>query len=219
MKDVAVIWDMDGVIADTAPAHYASWKQAFGRRGVRFTEEQFRLGFGRRNDAIIKGVLGPDVPDDVMQAISLEKEEVFRGSVRWGIQALPGVMPLMFGLEELGVKMAVASSAPMDNLRLLIDVLEIGRFIQVVVCDQDVKHGKPDPEVFLVAACRLGVEPRHCLVIEDAVAGVQGSHAAGMKCLAVTNSHSREALSEADMVVDSLEEVDAKGALRLLGDR
>lgn len=215
-KGLAVIWDMDGVIADTAPAHYASWRQAFGHRGVSFTEEQFRLGFGRRNDAIIKGVLGADVPKDVMRAISLEKEEAFRASARRGMKALPGVLPLMSGLKKRGVKMAVASSAPMDNLRLLINVLEIGRFIQVVVCDQDVKHGKPDPEVFLVAAQRLGIGPRRCLVIEDAVAGVLGAHAAGMKCVAVTNSHPRQALKDADLVIDSLQEVDATAVLKLL---
>ena len=158
------------------------------------------------------------MPDDALQAISVEKEEAFRSIARNGIGLLLGVKTLMDGLKELGVKMAVASSAPLENLRLLIDALGIAPIIQVVVCDQDVKHGKPHPDVFLVAASRLGVEPGNCLVIEDAVAGVQGAHAAGMKSLAVTNSHPRHALREATLVVDSLEEVDATSVLSLLDE-
>lgn len=215
-RAMAVLWDMDGVIADTAPAHYAAWEQTFRRQGIRFSPEQFRASFGMRNDAIIRGVLGSRVADDLIRAISVEKEAVFRQLVKEGVRPLPGVLPLMANLKELGVKMAIASSAPMENLRLLIDVLGIAPFIQAVVCAQDVKRGKPDPEVFLTAARRLGVEPTRCLVIEDAVAGVRGCHTAGMRCLAVTNSHPRQALAEADHIVDSLEEVEAASLLRLL---
>lgn len=214
----AVIWDMDGVIADTAPYHFAAWQGLASKLGRAFAEDDFRHTFGLRNDDIVRYIMGQDISPDEIWALSARKEASFRAKIREGITPLPGVVPLLEGLSQAGFKMAIASSAPMENIALIAERLNIGRHFKAIVSEKDVTVGKPDPQVFLIASQRLGLPPRCCLVIEDAVAGVRAARAADMRCLAVTNSHPRESLAEADLVVDSLEEVDAAAIEALIGD-
>ncbi|GAH29295.1 unnamed protein product [marine sediment metagenome] len=117
------------------------------------------------------------------------------------------MIKLITSLEEQGFKMALASSAPIENIQLLNTGLGIDNYFQTIISDKDVTEGKPSPQGFLLAAQRLGVEPRNCVVIEDAVAGVTAAKRAGMHCLAITNTHPRRSLAEADLIVDTLEGV------------
>ena len=213
----AVIWDMDGVIADTAPLHFAAWQEVFGKRGRDFTPEEFRHGFGLRNDAIIARFLGDGIAPEERDAISSEKERGFRRRLGSKIKPLPGVVELMRSLAGRGFKMSLASSAPRENIQLLVKALGIGGFLQVVVSGDEVSQGKPSPDTFLMAAEKLGVGPEGCIVIEDAVAGVEAAKRAGMKCLAVTNTHPKEGLAAADLVVDTLSGIDAITLERLIG--
>lgn len=206
-KTKAVIWDMDGVIADTAPYHLKAWQQVFQKRGVNFTENDFRRNFGQRNDTIIKNVLGESVSLSEIDAIAGEKEKNFRQSVRQHIIPLPGAVELMKSLKEYGFSMALASSAPIENIRLIFGGLDINDCFQAIVFGREVKEGKPSPQGFLLAAEKLGVAPQNCIVVEDAVAGITAAKRAGMRCLAVTNTHPRTRLMEADLIVDTLEAV------------
>jgi beta-phosphoglucomutase len=206
----AVIWDMDGVLADTASYHFLAWKETFAKRGINFTEADFRLGFGIRNDAIIRNTLGEKTTDDEIATIAREKEITFRRLIGQDIKPLPGVLELLSQLHEKGIKMAIASSTVIENIRLIVGSLGIGKYFQAIITGHDVTEGKPSPQVFLVAAQRLGVEPQNCLVFEDAVAGVKAAKSAGMHCVAITSSHPREKLAEADLIVDSLAEVSVK---------
>ncbi len=212
----ATIWDMDGVIADTAPYHLAAWQQAFQKRGVNFTKENFRHNFGQRNDTIIRNILGQSTPQSEIDAIAKEKEITFRNEVRKNIKPLPGAIELIKSLRERGFKIALASSAPTENIELLIGGLAIKKYFHVLVSGRDVAEGKPSPQGFLLAAQRLGVAPENCIVIEDAVAGVTAAKRAGMRCLAVTSTHPRESLNQADLVVDSLEEISVNNLEELL---
>jgi beta-phosphoglucomutase family hydrolase len=213
----AVIWDMDGVIADTAPYHLSAWQEIFGKRGVKFTVEDFRHSFGRRNDTIIRKTLGEKTAQDEIEAIAGEKEATFRRMIGQKIRPLPGAVELLQSLKQNGVKMALASSTPIENIRLITGSLGIANCFQAIVTGHDVTEGKPRPEVFLLAAQRLGVKPGNCVVIEDAVAGVTAAKRAGMHCVAVTSTHSRQSLKEADLIVKTLEEIsinDLEGLLR-----
>ncbi len=207
IKARAVIWDMDGVIADTAPYHLKAWQKVFQKSGVNFTEDDFRHNFGQRNDTIIKNILGEQVSQSEMETIAREKEKTFRKVVGQNITPLPGAIKLMKSLGEHGFKMAIASSAPMENIRLVTQGLGIDNYFHSIVTGQDVTEGKPSPQGFLLAAKKLGVEPEDCIVIEDAVAGVTAAKRAGMHCIAVTNTHPRENLMEADLVLYTLEGV------------
>jgi beta-phosphoglucomutase family hydrolase len=212
----AVIWDMDGVIADTARHHFQAWREVFQKIGVDFTEDRFRESFGQRNDTIIGKVLGGKVSRAQAEAISLEKEAGFRRRIRQDLRPLPGVLELMKSLAGSGFRMAVASAAPRENIELLTGGLGIADCFRAVVSAEDVTAGKPNPQVFQLAARKLGVEPGRCLVIEDAVAGVDAAKRAGMRCLAVTNTHPGDSLDGADMVVDSLARVSVDDIVKLL---
>ena len=215
-KTKAVIWDMDGVIADTAPYHFRAWRHVFQKRGVSFTETDFRRNFGQRNDTIIKNVLGGDLSLSEVDAIASEKEKTFRHSIRQNIKPLPGAVKLVKLLKEHGFNQALASSAPMENIRLILRGLGISNCFDVIVWGREVKEGKPSPQGFLLAAKKLGIVPVGCIVIEDAVAGVTAAKRAGMCCLAVTNTHPRTSLMEADLVVETLEEIGVNDLEELL---
>ena len=215
-KDKAVIWDMDGVIADTGPYHCTAWQQVFHKRGVNFTEEDFRHHFGQRNDTIIRNTMGQDIPQSDLETVIHEKETTFRDLVRHSIKALPGAINLIKSLAGHGLKVALASSAPPENINLLIAGLGIKDYFQVIVSGTDVIEGKPSPQGFLLAAHRLGVKSDNCVVVEDAVAGVAGAKRAGMRCIAVTNTHPRESLLEADLIIDTLEAVTVEDIEKLL---
>lgn len=198
---------MDGVIADTAPYHFKAWQEVFQKRGVNFTEEDFKRNFGQRNDTIIRNNIGRSISTGEVDAIASEKEENYRQRVRQNIKPLPGAIELIGSLKKHGVKMAIASSAPVENIQLVTRGLGIDKCFQVIVWGREVTEGKPSPLGFLLAAQKLEVEPKNCVVIEDAVAGVTAAKRAGMECLAVTNTHSRMSLTEADLVVDTLETI------------
>ena len=203
----AVIWDMDGVIADTGPYHFKAWQEVFQKRGITFTEEDFRHYFGQRNDTIIRNVLGKGLSPSEVDAIVDEKEINYRQRVRQNIKPLPGAIKLLKSLSEYGFKIALASSAPMENIQLVTQGLGINNYFHSIVSGRDVTEGKPSPQGFLLAAKKLGIAPQNCIIIEDAVAGVTAAKRAGMRCIAVTNTHPRESLTGADLVIDTLETV------------
>lgn len=216
MKSKAVIWDMDGVIADTGEKHFQSWQTVFSRRGIDFTEKQFRHNFGQRNDNIIQTVLGVSVPPEEMDTIAREKEMNFRTRIGADLKPFPGAIPLMASLKEHGFRMAVASSGPRQNIELIVRTLGIGGYLEVIVAGRDVSESKPSPQIFLLAAEKLGVAPACSVVIEDSTAGVTAAKRGGMYCLAVATTHPRESLSEADLVVDTLEAVTAADLDKML---
>ena len=215
-KNRAVIWDMDGVIADTAPYHFKAWQEVFQKRGVSFTEEDFRRNFGQRNDTIIRNVLGDGVSPSEIDTIAGEKERDFRQRVSQHIKPLPGAIKLLKLLGKHGFKIALASSAPIENIRLVTQGLGINNCFHSIVSGRDVAEGKPNPQVFLLAAQKLGVKPKNCIVIEDAVAGISAAKRAGMRCLAITNTQPKTSLMEADLIVDTLEAVSVSDLEQLL---
>lgn len=206
----AVIWDMDGVLADTAPHHLLAWQETFAKRGINFTEADFKRGFGVRNDAIIKNTLGEQVTPEEIEAIAREKEATFRRIIGKDIKPLPGALELVKALDEGGISMAIASSTTIENIHLIVGSLGIADYFKAVITGHDVTEGKPSPQVFLLAAQRLGAEPKKCIVVEDAVAGVKAAKSADMYCVAVSNSHPQEKLKQADLIVASLEMVTVK---------
>jgi beta-phosphoglucomutase family hydrolase len=210
----AVLWDLDGVIADTAVYHYKAWVDVFGKMGKTFTEEQFMGHFGQRHDTIIHSVLG-DVPEDKFDAITEEKQENYRRRVAENIKPMPGAIELIKSLRHNGIKTAIASSAPPENVDIIVRGLGIEGCFDAYARGTEVAEGKPSPLVFLLAAEKLGVRPASCVVIEDAIAGVAAAKNAGMKCIAVTNSHPAEKLREADLIVDTLEKVGVGDIKRL----
>lgn len=206
---------MDGVIVDTEEFHYRSWRRLFSELGKRLTKKQFLERFGMKSVEILRLSLGQRPPEE-LTGLARRKEEYYRQEASGKVKALPGVLSTIEQLRRAGFRMALASSAPLVNINLIIDSLGMRDCFDAIVSGDEVKAGKPDPEVFLEAARRLGVPPMRCVVFEDAIAGVQAAKAAGMHCVAVTNSNPRDRLVAADVVVDSLEEIPFQRLERLL---
>jgi len=211
----AVIWDLDGVIIDSADEHRQAWQRLAREEGITFTDADFWATFGKRNDDIIATIWGP-LPPERVQELANRKESYFRELIRKTAAPLPGAMELMRWLHEAGFAQALASSTPIENIKLISDVLGLEKYLSVLVSGETVARGKPAPDIFLKAAEELGIEPIHCVVIEDAVAGVQAAHAAGMRCIAVAGNRDLPGLREAELMVRSLTEVDVE-RVRSLG--
>ena len=205
----AVIWDLDGVIIDSAQEHRLAWQRLAREEGVPFTDTDFWATFGKRNDDIIAIQWGP-LPPQQVKLLADRKENYFRELIRKTAAPLPGSIELMRGLHEAGFRQALASSAPIENIQLISDALGLERYLTALVSGETVPHGKPAPDIFLKAAQALDIEPPYCLVIEDAVAGVQAAHAAGMRCISVAGNRDLPGLRQAELMVKSLTEVDVK---------
>ena len=210
-SESGVIWDMDGTLVDTADLHFAAWSIVARELDYPFTKADFAATFGRRNPEIIQHLFQKPFSETEMAELADRKESLYREAARAGITLLPGVRPLLEALGRNGIRQAIGSSAPRANLELILELTDTRHFFDAVVSMEDTTQGKPDPQVFLVAAAKLGVPPHRCTVIEDAVAGVQAAKAGGMTCIGVTTGGhaTAEALQAAgaDFVTASLEHV------------
>lgn len=202
----AVLWDMDGVIVDSYDGHYQAWQRTFNELGHHLTEDEFARTFGMNNRLILYTILNRKLPEEEFQAISDRKEEYFRSSIRGRAQVLPGVADWLECFKTQGIKQAVASSAPQANIDAMLDELGIRGYFQAEAAGAAIR-GKPDPAVFLLAAELLNTPPQACLVIEDAIAGVEAARRGGMKCVAVLTTNSAEKLYAADVIVNDLTEL------------
>jgi beta-phosphoglucomutase len=217
----AAIWDVDGTLVDTAELHFRAWVELASAIKKPFSRADFAATFGRRNPEIIRRLFEPDADDRTVTALGERKEEIYRAAAaREGVALLPGVRDLLDGIKGLGWPQAVGSSAPRANLEMILAATATAADFAAVVAAEDTTRGKPDPQVFQVAAARLDVPPESCVVFEDAVAGVEAAKAAGMRCVAVrfVVHHSAEALraAGADRVVEGLTEITAADVRRLL---
>jgi HAD superfamily hydrolase (TIGR01509 family) len=196
-----VLWDLDGTLIDSRDQHWRSWREALTAEGFSVTEAQFRATFGQRNDAILSGWLGDAATAQQIARIGENKERRFRELVaREGALLLPGVTGWVRQLGDAGWRQAIASSAPRLNVEVEHAALGLEGLFTALVSAEDVHHGKPDPEVFLVAAARLGVPANRCVVVEDAAPGVEAARQAGMRSIGVGPG----AGSAADVLVPSL---------------
>ncbi len=217
----AVIWDVDGTLVDTGELHFNAWSHLASDLDKPFTRQMFRDTFGRRNPEIIREVFGTHYSEKEIADLGFQKEEYYRAEAGKGVDLLPGVEALLKALHQAGFKQAVGSSAPRQNVDLIMATTNAGQYFETIASMEDTSRGKPDPQVFQVAAEKMGVSPEKCLVMEDAVAGVQAAHAAGMKAIGITfvGHHPEAALKEggANLVVKNLEEVSVDTVRQLLG--
>lgn len=214
----AVIFDLDGVLVDSSYFHFEAWKAWAQQVGAQqpVTETWFRQTFGLRNDAIIPTLIQRPLTPEETDALSDQKEAIFRQLAHGHLQPLPGVRELVEGLHQADFRLAVGTSTPPENLEMVLEDLSLARYFPVRITSTDVQQGKPDPEVFLRAAGRLQVAPERCVVIEDAKAGVEAARRGGMFAIAVTTTHPSSSFQQAHWIVDSLTEVNSEDIEHLL---
>lgn len=216
--DFAAIFDWDGVIVDSSFAHERSWDLLAEEESLPLPEGHFKKGFGRKNEFIIPNILGwASVPEEVAR-LADRKEALYRDIVGAGtLEPLPGVRELLEDLRRAGIPCAVGSSTHRANIDLAMRLLGLGDFFTGIVTSEDVKNGKPAPDVFLKAAASVGCLPGRGVVFEDALAGVQAGLAGGFPVVAVATTNTRETLQTANPthIVHRLTEVDAALVSRL----
>jgi len=210
-----VIFDMDGVMVLTEQAHWHAWKAVADDRGVALTYETFLACFGRVNDDCVRIMFGEGVPRLESSRIAEAKEHAFRDVIRDRVPLAPGLVDLLRSLHELECRVAVGSSAPPENVDLVLDAGGIRGYFAAAIDGSRVKRGKPAPDAFLLAAEAMGVRAERCAVVEDAPAGIQAARAAGMAAVAVATTHSAADLlhAGADEVFDGVAALSARGLL------
>jgi beta-phosphoglucomutase family hydrolase len=213
----AVLWDVDGTLVDSAGYHWESWVETLAREGFELTRARFEGSFGQRNDEILRDYFGPGIAAEEVARISLAKETSYRALLRaGGIEPLPGVRLWLERLRAGGWRQAIATSAPTANVRAILDALGLESFFDAVASAEDVERGKPDPQIFLAAAAKVGAPAASCVVVEDAPAGVEAARRAGMRCVGVLSTHSSleadvNVKSLADLAPDTFEGLIARG--------
>jgi len=207
----AVIFDVDGVIVDSEPLHYLSEKEMLSRRGVDLLPSDVKEIVGRTEREGMEYFRERFRLKDSVKQLYEEKQRIYKRMLRKSVKPSRGLFELLNALEEEGMTMAIASSAPRENINIVLKALGIEHKFRAVISGDDVERGKPFPDIYLLAAHRIGTEPMDCLVIEDAQNGVEAAKRAGMTCVAVPNEFTRnQDFSAADAVAQSLEEIDLK---------
>jgi beta-phosphoglucomutase family hydrolase len=200
-----VIFDWDGVVIDSSAQHERSWEILAKEISKPLPEGHFKLGFGKKNQVIIPGILQWASEEKEVQQLADRKEEIYRELVNQsGVHILPGARERLAALREEGIPAAVGSSTPRGNLNAIFAATGLDEYFEAVVCGDDVTNGKPSPDVFLLAAHKLGLSAADCLVIEDAHAGIEAALRAGMRVLAVATTNPLPDLNEATDTVESL---------------
>jgi beta-phosphoglucomutase len=208
-QQIAVIFDMDGVLVDSAAAHMQSWQMLASELGSSpISSEQFSAAFGRRSGDIISDWFGVHEPSSASR-LDARKESLYRDLIRGRVPAMAGAVELVSRLHREGVRLAVGSSGPPDNVALVCREMGLDRYLSATVTGADVERGKPDPQVFLIAAQRLNVPPPLSVVIEDAPSGIEAARRAGMKSIGLTSHHPASALAGANRIVSQLDEISA----------
>lgn len=201
----AVIFDLDGVLTDTAELHYQAWKRLADEEGIPFSRElnERMRGLSRR-DSLLVLLSGREISEERIHELMERKNDYYQELLKGLTPAhiLPGVIPLLQALRGRGIRIAVASAS--RNARTVVERLGLEVWIDVIVDGNMVERPKPAPDLFLEAARRLGVSPSECVVIEDAAAGIAAAHAAGMRCIGIGPP---ERVGAADIVLPDLSSV------------
>ncbi len=208
----AAIFDFDGVLVDSNWAHFQAFRRIAADLGREFADDELRRTFGMHNNQIFPMLLREELTPQKIVTLTNKKELYYRELARELLLPIPGAVPLLRSLRAAGWQVAIGSSGPGRNVQLGIEILGIADDLDVVVTGDDVVHGKPAPDIFLLCLERLGVEAGQCVVLEDAPQGVAAALAAGIPVVALTSSQPREMLGHAHLVVDDLAEL-TPGAL------
>jgi beta-phosphoglucomutase len=215
---MGVIFDLDGVLVDSGWAHKKSWYDLAEKEGFPMTDEFFFNTFGMQNYQIIPMLIERDASPDEVDRLSDWKEQRYRDIIAEELVPVEGAKTLLGDLRNTGFLLAVGSSAPKANLELVLDCTDLQDYFDAYVTSQDVTKGKPAPDTFLKAAEKLSLSASSCIVVEDAVQGIQAAKAAGMPVVAVTTTRSRADLVGADIIVDNLAQLKVRQFIDLLGN-
>lgn len=204
-----VICDMDGTLIESTEADYLAWKRLFAEHNKELSFEDYFPLIGMKSAVVVQSRLLLE-GEEAKEALA-KKMDYFSDIVTdSGIKTVPFATKLLQQLKERNVKLALATSSRRPKMKMVLQLTELLPFFDVIVTGDEVSRSKPAPDIFLKAAERLQLLPHECIVLEDAANGVKAAKNAGMKCVAITTTHSADLLTEADLVIDGFEELDIK---------
>lgn len=215
------IFDHDGVLVDSLEFHQQAWFELGRRTGLEFTPEFIHETFGMTNPAIFRRLKGNEISEHEIRAHSELKEVCYRDVARGKIRLMEGVQSVLDRLSARDVKLAIGSSGVLPNLELTVNECGLAGRFAAIASLEDITRGKPDPQVFLVAATKAGCAPERAVVFEDAPVGIQAAKSAGMYAVGITTTHQAAALERAgaDLVVASFTGFDVDGLIAHLASR
>ena len=216
-KEIAVIFDMDGVICHTNPYHSIAFREFFSSRNLAPTDEEFALHmFGKSNSYILSHFFNRPIQGEELLLLEEEKEGLFRKIYEPHVEPIAGILAFMNDLHAHGTKIGVATSAPYANLELILSKVNIREKLSSIMASEDVKKHKPDPEVYLTSAKNLNVSPERCVVFEDSFSGITAGLNAGMKVVGVLSSHTREELPPCHLYIEDYTALSYQNIIQLL---
>ena len=205
-----VLFDMDGVLVNNLEIHRQAFAEFFRRYGVERTFDELSRVFGKGNDDIMGELMPADVVERVgIRQLGYEKEAIYREIYAPIITPQPGLLAFLAECEREGLRSAVGSSGYKANVDFVLDKCNIRRYFEATVAGDEVTRCKPDPEIYLTAAAKLGLAPCECVVFEDAEAGIEAAKRAGMKVVALATTFDREflATTDADMIIGDFRDI------------
>lgn len=212
----AFIFDMDGTLVDNMRFHTEAWGRMLAENNVKMNAHDFLVKTaGKTNREIMPTVFG-DISDERITELGERKETLYRQLFLEHRKTVDGATRFLEAAQGLGVKMAVATAAPVGNVEFILDGLNLRQFFQAVTTAADIVNGKPDPEIFLKSAEKLGVEPENCLVFEDAIGGFEAAARAGMRSVGIATVNSIEEILKLDSVVEAHRDFTALKPLEMI---
>ena len=215
----ALIFDVDGTLIDSNPSHKEAYKQFFKNHDITISDDDFEQFIsGRMDPDIMKHFFGEDITPEQIDAYTNEKETLYQKIYAPKIKPIDGLLPFLQQVKEAGIPMAIATSGPKMNVDFLFEHIPLQPFFAQIVCSQDIQDGKPAPQIFEVAAQKLGQSADQCIVFEDSPPGVEAAKKAGMRIVALTTSLSPDELKAANLVINNYEDVNVDKLKKVMED-
>lgn len=210
-----VIFDMDGVLVDNRDAHIEAFEQLFAKYGVPFDREKFMCCFGMTNDMIFARQAPELLEKHSVAELSLEKEQLYRANFEKSIAPTRGLVDFLKSLKAHGIRISVGSSGNTRNVNFVLSRCHIAEYFDAIADGDMISHGKPDPEVYLLAAKLLGLDPSECVVVEDAPVGIEAARRAGMAVVALATTFTRDRIPDYDILVDDFTQLTYEQIMQL----
>ena len=205
----AVIFDMDGTMVDNIDYHIKAWIALCENHALKLTKSDYDKNLsGKSTPETIRLLFGASIPEAEIKKLGNEKESFYRQIYTPHISEISGLSAFLVKLKLLDLKLAVATTAPKENRDLLLSSLGIDHYFDIIVGEENVKKGKPDPAIYLEAASLLDVDPKKCLVFEDTPAGIMAAKGAGMTVISLKTTHSTRELTDAYFLIDDYMQIE-----------
>jgi len=213
---LAAIFDMDGVIVDNDIYHFRAWGELCDSYGLTVDQKDIKSWFGNTNPMILKKLFGDTLSQKRIEEIGTEKERLYREIYLPEIKLTPGLLPFLKNLKDSGFRIAIATSAPRENVDFILDKTGIRGYFHEIIDSSMIKEGKPSPEIYLKAAEVLKMSPLNCIVFEDSFHGIESANRAGMKVIGVATTHAAELLNGTVKTIDDFNEITPLDLIQIL---